>query len=64
MSVSIKTSREIELMKVAGKYLEAQTLATEKVMAKTNSGIPYQTLINLYLSDCVTQKRELQLSWK
>lgn len=28
------------------------------------SGIPYQTLINLYLSDCVTKKRELQLSWK
>lgn len=28
------------------------------------SGIPYQTLINLYLSDCVTSKRELQMSWK
>ena len=28
------------------------------------SGIPYQTLINLYLSDCVTKKRELQVSWK
>ena len=27
----------------AGKYLEAQTLATEKVMAKTNLGMPYQT---------------------
>ena len=23
-----------------------------------------QTLINLYLSDCVAQKRELQMSWK
>lgn len=29
-----------------------------------NSGIPYQTLINLYLSDCVSKKRELQLSWE
>ncbi len=29
-----------------------------------DSGIPYQTLINLYLSDCVANKRELQLSWK
>lgn len=28
------------------------------------SGIPYQTLINLYLSDCVAQKRELHMSWK
>ena len=27
------------------------------------SGIPYQTLINLYLTDCVDKKRELQLSW-
>jgi alpha-L-fucosidase 2 len=34
----------------AGKYLEAQTLATEKVMAKTNSGMPYQTFGDLYIS--------------
>lgn len=27
-------------------------------------GIPYQTLINLYLTDCMKEKRELQLSWK
>ena len=27
------------------------------------SGIPYQTLINLYLSDCVAQKKKLQISW-
>jgi len=27
------------------------------------SGIPYQTLINLYLSDCVTQKRQLNVQW-
>lgn len=26
------------------------------------SGIPYQTLINLYLSDCAKQKKKLQLS--
>lgn len=26
--------------------------------------IPYQTLINLYLSDCVNKKRELEMSWK
>lgn len=29
-----------------------------------NSGIPYQTLINLYLADCVKQKKQLQMSWK
>lgn len=33
-----------------GKYLEAQTLATEKVQAKTNSGMPYQTFGDLYIS--------------
>ncbi len=27
------------------------------------SGIPYQTLINLYLKDCVAKERELDLSW-
>lgn len=29
-----------------------------------NYGIPYQVLINLYLSDCVKEKKELQMSWK
>ena len=28
------------------------------------SGIPYQTLINLYLSDCASQNRQLQMEWK
>ena len=28
------------------------------------TGIPYQTLINLYLADCVKQKRKIDLSWK
>lgn len=28
------------------------------------SGIPYQTLINLYLSDCATQHRKLQMEWR
>jgi uncharacterized protein (DUF4415 family) len=26
-------------------------------------GIPYQTLINLYLSDCAAHQRQLELSW-
>lgn len=28
------------------------------------TGIPYQNLINLYLSDCATRKKKLQISWK
>ncbi len=27
------------------------------------TGIPYQTLINLYLADCVKQKKTIDLSW-
>lgn len=27
------------------------------------TGIPYQTLINLYLRDCVTNNRKLHLEW-
>ena len=28
------------------------------------SGIPYQTLINLYLRDCAANERKLDLKWK
>ena len=27
-------------------------------------GIPYQTLINLYLSDCAAKHKSLELLWK
>ena len=29
-----------------------------------NAGIPYQTLINLYLRDCVKNKRQLDIVWR
>jgi uncharacterized protein (DUF4415 family) len=29
-----------------------------------NVGIPYQTLINLYLRDCMVNERQLEMSWK
>ena len=28
------------------------------------SGVPYQSLINLYLRDCVTQHRKVQIAWQ
>ena len=28
-----------------------------------DSGIPYQTLINLYLADCAANKKKLQMTW-
>ena len=27
------------------------------------TGIPYQTLINLYLRDCTTNRRKLEMQW-
>ena len=34
-----------------------------KQMAE-DTGIPYQSLINLYLRDCVSHNRKLDLSWR
>ena len=28
------------------------------------TGIPYQTLINLYLDDCAQSRREIRISWE
>jgi len=28
-----------------------------------SSGIPYQSLINMYLSDCVNHNRQINISW-
>ncbi|HLA78825.1 MAG TPA: antitoxin [Vicinamibacteria bacterium] len=29
-----------------------------------STGIPYQTLINLYLRDCAAQRRQLSMEWR
>lgn len=42
--------------------LNSDVIAYFKLQSES-AGIPYQTLINLYLSDCVAKKRELQISW-
>ena len=42
--------------------LDVDTIEYFKKQA-ASSGIPYQTLINLYLADCVRNKRQLNLSW-
>lgn len=34
-----------------------------KEMAE-DAGVPYQSLINLYLRDCVSQHRKIDISWK
>jgi predicted DNA binding CopG/RHH family protein len=43
--------------------LDQPTIEYFKGVAET-SGIPYQTLINLYLRDCAQHKRRLSMEWR
>lgn len=43
--------------------LEEKTIEYFKALAE-EVGIPYQTLINLYLRDCAATGRKLSLDWK
>ena len=43
--------------------LEEGTVEYFKALAE-EIGIPYQTLINLYLRDCALSGRRLDISWK
>ncbi len=43
--------------------LETKTLEYFKRLSE-DTGIPYQTLINLYLRDCATTKKKPSLRWK
>jgi predicted DNA binding CopG/RHH family protein len=43
--------------------LDEQTIKYFKGLAE-ESGIPYQTLINLYLRDCAATQKRLPLAWK
>lgn len=42
--------------------IDGDTIQFFKDMA-SSSGIPYQTLINLYLTDCAANNRQLNISW-
>ena len=43
--------------------LDTFTVDYFKAMS-AETGLPYQTLINLYLRDCAKNNRKLDLSWK
>ena len=43
--------------------LDEHTIKYFKSLSK-ESGIPYQTLINLYLRDCAATKKRLSMAWK
>jgi len=42
--------------------LDIDTVGYFKTLS-SNSGIAYQQLINLYLRDCASQNKQLELSW-
>jgi predicted DNA binding CopG/RHH family protein len=43
--------------------LDEESITYFKVVSD-EIGIPYQSLINLYLRDCASSKRKLSLNWK
>ena len=42
--------------------VDESTIEYFKALAVQN-GIPYQVLINLYLTDCAEKRKDLELSW-
>lgn len=43
--------------------LDEESITYFKLISE-DVGIPYQSLINLYLRDCATSNRKLNLNWK
>lgn len=43
--------------------IDRKTIDYFKAMAE-EKGIPYQSLINLYLRDCVEVKRKMEVKWE
>ncbi len=52
-----------QLKKQVTMRLEEDVISYFKKMAE-GVGIPYQSLINLYLKDCVSSHRELKMQWQ
>lgn len=51
----LKTQITINLSNDVIEYFKNQSIET---------GIPYQSLINLYLLSCVNEKKKINLTWK
>jgi predicted DNA binding CopG/RHH family protein len=51
-----------KLKKPVTMRLSEDVLTYFKHMA-ADAGVPYQSLINLYLRDCVAQRRQVQIAW-
>ncbi len=59
---SRKNPYSIKLKKPVSMRLSEDVVIYFKGMAN-ESGLPYQSLINLYLRDCVMQHRKVRIAW-
>lgn len=59
---SRKNPYAAKLKKPVSMRLSEDVLDYFKGMAN-EAGVPYQSLINLYLRDCVMQHRKVQIAW-
>ena len=62
-SKSIKNPYAAQLKRQITIRLDEDSISHFKSISK-NVGIPYQSLINLYLRDCAASNRKLNLKWK
>ena len=62
-SKSVKNPYISHLKKPITIRIEKETIIYFKDLAK-DSGIPYQSLINLFLSQCAREKRKPKVLWK
>lgn len=61
-SKSVKNPYARRLKRQITIRLDAETISYFKALAK-DKGIPYQSLINMYLADCAKSHRDLTLKW-
>ncbi|MGD1905223.1 MAG: BrnA antitoxin family protein [Leptolyngbyaceae cyanobacterium] len=61
-SESVQNPYSKKLKKQVTIRLEAEVVDYFKQLS-TENNIPYQTLINLYLQDCVRSQRKLSIEW-
>mgnify|MGYP000462160016 FL=1 len=62
-SESVKNSYAKRLKKQITIRIDDETISYFKEMADTK-GIPYQSLINLYLRGCAAEHRQLETKWR
>lgn len=62
-SKAVKNPYAKKMKKTITINLDERVITYFKSLAESK-GIPYQTLINLYLRDCADTNRQLQLSWQ